>query len=106
MAWHSEYCYEPRLSRRHRAKYVPLDPERFVVRKKGPAPHLSYVVWLETVTNGVEVRYIGIKPDIVLVRCHGVTMTGIRSCISATRELGVVVRIVQLSMISPSGLLH
>jgi hypothetical protein len=27
MAWRSEYCYEPRLSRRHRAKYVPLDPE-------------------------------------------------------------------------------
>ena len=41
MAWHSEYCYEPRLSRRHRAKYVPLDPERFVVRKKGPAGQLG-----------------------------------------------------------------
>src|SRR5258707_5078719 len=28
MAWRSEYCYEPRPSRRHRAKYAPLDPIR------------------------------------------------------------------------------
>src|SRR5215470_6205351 len=33
----------------------------------------------------------------------GVTMTGIRSCRSATREFGPVVKIVQLSLISPSG---
>src|SRR5215472_12377728 len=33
-------------------------------------------------------------------------MTGIRSCSSATREFGPVVKIVQLSIISPSGLLH
>src|ERR1700693_1012891 len=32
MAWRSEYCYEPRLSRRHPAEYVPLDPERLVIR--------------------------------------------------------------------------
>src|SRR5215472_6604031 len=31
------------------------------------------------------------------------TMTGIRSCRSATREFGPVVKTVQLSMISPSG---
>jgi hypothetical protein len=43
MAWRSEYCYEPRVSRRHRAKYVSLDPQRFVVRQKEPAgqPHLG-----------------------------------------------------------------
>src|SRR6266566_7287526 len=35
-----------------------------------------------------------------------VTMTGIRSCRSATRAFGPIVKIVQLSMISPSGLLH
>src|SRR5439155_23257762 len=33
-----------------------------------------------------------------------VTMTGIRSCRSATRAFGPIVKIVQLSMISPSGL--
>jgi hypothetical protein len=41
MAWRSEYCCEPRLSRRHRAKYVPLDPERFVVWQKEPAGQLG-----------------------------------------------------------------
>ncbi len=30
MAWRSAYCYKPRLSRRHRAEYVPLDSEQFV----------------------------------------------------------------------------
>jgi hypothetical protein len=32
MGWRSEYCYEPGLSRRHRAKYVWRDPERLVLR--------------------------------------------------------------------------
>ncbi len=41
MPWRSEYCCEPRLSRRHRAKYVPLDPERFVVRQKELAGQLG-----------------------------------------------------------------
>src|SRR6266576_985220 len=27
MAWRFAYCYKPRLSRRHQAEYVSLDPE-------------------------------------------------------------------------------
>jgi len=34
MAWRSEYCYESRLSRRHRAKYVSLDLNGLWLRKK------------------------------------------------------------------------
>src|SRR6266403_4969991 len=36
MAWRSAYCYKPRLSRRHRGKYLSLDAELLVARYKEP----------------------------------------------------------------------
>src|SRR5260370_23234151 len=43
MAWRSEYCYEPRLSRRHRARYVPLDPQNRKTRTKMKTQALAQI---------------------------------------------------------------
>src|SRR5713101_2266609 len=43
MPWRSEYCYEPRLSRRHRARYVRLDPKNGKTRAKMKTQALAQI---------------------------------------------------------------
>src|ERR1700675_1253254 len=43
MPWRSEYCFEPRLSRRHRARYVPLDPQNGKTRAKMKTQALAQI---------------------------------------------------------------
>src|SRR5258708_833742 len=43
MAWCSEYCYQPRLSRRHRARYVSVDPQNGKTRTKMKTQALAQI---------------------------------------------------------------